>query len=110
MTCHWMNLLILERSSTRPTRAPSLCTAERRRELAILSSWAPARLSRLARVAASCPAVWGCGTGSSAAWDLGDPGPDGQRIVTASRDRTARIWNAATGEPIGEPMEHESWV
>jgi WD40 repeat protein len=27
--------------------------------------------------------------------------PDGQRIVTASRDNTARIWAAATGKPIG---------
>ena len=28
---------------------------------------------------------------------------DGARIVTASWDKTARIWDAATGEPIGEP-------
>jgi WD40 repeat protein len=32
--------------------------------------------------------------------------PDGQRIVTASRDHTARLWNANTGEPVGEPMRH----
>ena len=31
--------------------------------------------------------------------------PDGQRIVTASFDKTARIWDAATGKPIGEPLE-----
>ena len=31
--------------------------------------------------------------------------PDGQRIVTASKDGTARVWDAATGDPIGEPME-----
>ena len=30
--------------------------------------------------------------------------PDGARIVTASRDKTARIWDAATGKPIGEPL------
>ena len=33
--------------------------------------------------------------------------PDGQRVVTASRDKTARLWDAASGKPIGEPMKHE---
>ena len=34
--------------------------------------------------------------------------PDGTRIVTASLDRTARVWDAATGKPIGEPLKgHE---
>ena len=37
--------------------------------------------------------------------------PDGKRIVTASRDKTARIWDAATGKPIGEPLKgHEDAV
>ena len=31
---------------------------------------------------------------------------DGARIVTASDDKTARIWDATTGLPIGEPMRH----
>jgi WD40 repeat protein len=31
--------------------------------------------------------------------------PDGLRIVTASDDRTARIWNARTGRAIGSPLE-----
>ena len=31
--------------------------------------------------------------------------PDGKRIVTASVDKTARIWDAATGKPIGEPLK-----
>ena len=30
--------------------------------------------------------------------------PDGKRIVTASGDKTARVWDAATGKPIGEPL------
>jgi WD40 repeat protein/serine/threonine protein kinase len=36
--------------------------------------------------------------------------PDGKRIVTASADRTARVWDAATGQAINAPMEHASAV
>ena len=46
--------------------------------------------------------------------------PDGQRVLTASEDdervmpssgsSAARLWNARTGKPIGEPMKHEGWV
>jgi hypothetical protein len=35
---------------------------------------------------------------------------DGQRVVTASDDRTARVWDAASGRAIGEPMRHEDGV
>ena len=31
--------------------------------------------------------------------------PDGKRIVTASADKTARLWDADTGRPIGEPLK-----
>jgi WD40 repeat protein len=30
--------------------------------------------------------------------------PDGKRIVTASWDKTARVWDAKSGKPIGEPL------
>ncbi|GFJ87091.1 WD40 repeat domain-containing protein [Phytohabitans rumicis] len=30
--------------------------------------------------------------------------PDGQTVATASDDGTVRLWNTATGRPIGEPM------
>ncbi len=32
--------------------------------------------------------------------------PDGKTIVTGSYDKTARLWDAATGRPLGQPMEH----
>src|SRR6516164_417357 len=37
----------------------------------------------------------------AAAFDL-----KGERVVTASGDKTARIWDARTGEPIGKPLQH----
>jgi WD40 repeat protein len=33
--------------------------------------------------------------------------PDGQRIVTASVDGTARVWDVSDGHPIGSPLRHE---
>ncbi len=36
--------------------------------------------------------------------------PDGKTVLTGSVDSTARLWDAATGLPIGEPMEHRGRV
>jgi energy-coupling factor transporter ATP-binding protein EcfA2 len=37
--------------------------------------------------------------------------PDGKRIVTASHNKTARLWDVATGLPIGQPFKgHEGAV
>ncbi len=36
--------------------------------------------------------------------------PDGRTVLTASEDATARLWNAATGEPKGPPLRHEGKV
>jgi WD40 repeat protein len=36
--------------------------------------------------------------------------PDGRRVVTASDDRTARVWSVATGRAIGAPLRHDEAV
>jgi WD40 repeat protein/Tfp pilus assembly protein PilF len=36
--------------------------------------------------------------------------PDGKMILTGSFDQTARLWDAETGRPIGEPLEHPDRV
>ena len=36
--------------------------------------------------------------------------PDGKRIVTASEDGIARMWDAQTGQPLGEPLKHAGGV
>jgi hypothetical protein len=38
------------------------------------------------------------------------PSADGRRVVTASDDETARVWDAATGKAIGEPLKHAKAV
>jgi WD40 repeat protein len=35
---------------------------------------------------------------------------DGKTVLTGSGDNTARLWNAATGQPIGTPFRHRGWV
>ena len=35
--------------------------------------------------------------------------PDGLRVVTVS-DKTARVWDARTGQAVTEPLRHEQWV
>ena len=36
--------------------------------------------------------------------------PDGRRVVTASIDKTARVWDAATGAPVTPPLKHGATV
>ena len=36
--------------------------------------------------------------------------PDGKTVLTGSDDGTARLWDAATGKPIGPPLPHQDAV
>jgi WD40 repeat protein len=36
--------------------------------------------------------------------------PDGKAVLTASSDGTARLWDVATGRPLGAPMQHQGAV
>src|SRR4051812_48907484 len=33
--------------------------------------------------------------------------PDGKILLTGSADKTARLWNVTTTDPIGRPMEYQ---
>ena len=33
--------------------------------------------------------------------------PDGKTVLTGSDDKTARLWDVKTGQPIGAPLKHE---
>ncbi len=33
--------------------------------------------------------------------------PDGKTVVTGCADRTARLWDTATGERVGRSLEHQ---
>ena len=35
--------------------------------------------------------------------------PDGRTALTASSDKTARLWDVETGRPRGAAWKHEEW-
>jgi tetratricopeptide (TPR) repeat protein len=36
--------------------------------------------------------------------------PDGRAVLTGSWDNTARMWDARTGQPLGQPLQHQGPV
>src|SRR5262249_10195824 len=36
--------------------------------------------------------------------------PDGKTVLTGSGDKTARLWEAAAGRPLGKPLQHQGMV
>lgn len=64
---------------------------------------------RLTRVLEHCPKLISMGLHEDALY-YAEFSPDGLRVLTASADRSARVWSAQTGEPIGTPAMHSNEV
>ena len=46
----------------------------------------------------------------STVWSVGFD-PSGKKLVSGSSDKTVRVWDASTGEPIGSPLTgHTEYV
>src|SRR5207245_7474555 len=58
----------------------------------------------------ACPQVLAKLEGHSDAVYQAEFSPDGQRIVTASWDKTARVWNAANGQLVAKLEGHSGAV
>jgi WD40 repeat protein len=62
--------------------------------------------------------VWDAATGEALSKPIKHDGEvnsaqfsaDGHRVVTASKDGTARVWDAATGKALSQPMKHDHYL
>ena len=45
----------------------------------------------------------------STVWSVGFD-PSGKKLVSGSSDKTVRVWDASTGEPIGSPLTGHRYV
>ena len=45
----------------------------------------------------------------STVWSVGFD-PSGKKLVSGSSDKTVRVWDATTGEPIGSPLTGHRYV
>jgi WD40 repeat protein/tetratricopeptide (TPR) repeat protein len=75
------------------------------------------RLDATGRLSLDGVRVLDAATGSPAGPGLHHPGvlqasfsPDGEAIVTAGADRTARVWNARTGQVLAGPLVHQDLI
>jgi WD40 repeat protein/tetratricopeptide (TPR) repeat protein len=69
----------------------------------------PAHRLRLANTWRQMPRLVGV-YGHAAPVSWAEMSADSRRVVTASYDGTARVWDVATGEPVGRPMAHPGFV
>ena len=76
-----------------------------------ITSGALGRIASARSVA--CSAAWLSDLiANTSAWMINSVefSPDGRLLLTASDDKTARVWNARTGDPVGFVMQHADRV
>jgi WD40 repeat protein len=72
---------------------------------------------RMATVSAGIVQIWSAGGRQPLGAPLRHPlvervtfSPDGRRLLSGGADRSARLWDPLTGEPVGAPLLHEGTV
>jgi WD40 repeat protein len=95
--------LLLDGVVTHPMRALTYLVEAR-----TLGIETPTLCTLFAQAARSTPLV--TLIGHAAAVNQAVFSPDGARVVTASDDRTARVWDARTGAPVTPPLRHQAAV